>query len=214
LTGTVISVILALFWLNASFGQSYKKTNLEILEQNISGELEKFFYYPDLNRNFQFVFFVTSSKNDKTEKKFIESVIKKTAGSNNLKISFAKDEQMLSGDSVYNKVRIDIQKLRTTYPRFEKNKFLGEKTMEREIISKLGIGIQSSDEEVKINDRISTNYKDEIPYDDYEQYENEEYSFAQSLPPNVSWFETIFFPALIVTVSAVATILFFTIRSK
>jgi hypothetical protein len=114
LAKTFIYVILLLTGVNFCIlqGQTPKKTNLEVLEQDISGELEKFLYYPDLKRDIQFVFYVTSVSKDKNEKKFIESVIKKTADKNRLKISFSKDEQMLSSDSVYNKVNIGLLSLK------------------------------------------------------------------------------------------------------
>lgn len=214
MTGTLISAFLIIFGLNICFSQTNKKTNLEILEQDIQGELEKFFYYPDLNRNFQFVFYVTSVRKDKSEKKFIESVIKKASDKNKLKISFAKDEEMFSADTVYNKARIDIKKLRTDYPKFGKNKFLGEKSIERRVTSELGIEIKQNNGAVIVEDNISTTYKDDIPYDSYKQYQTDEYLFTQSVPPDINLLESIIFPAAVITVSAVAAILFFTIRSK
>jgi len=184
------------------------------MEQDISGELETILFYPDVNRDIQFVFYVTSVSKDKNEKKFIESVIKKTADKNRLKISFSKDEQMLSTDSFYNKVNIGIIKLNTAYTKLVKNKFLGDKSIERVVSSELSIEISTNLEETKVKDKILTSYKGEIPYESYENFETGEYSFTQSIPPNISWFETIIFPAVIVTVSAAATILFFIIRSK
>jgi len=211
---TLISVFILCAALNVCKSQNYKKTNLEILEQDIQSELEKFFYYPDLNRNFQFVFFVTSQKNSISEKKFIESVVKKSAGKNKLSFSIAKDETMYSADSEYNQVKIDVIKLKTEYPKLIKNSFLGEKSIERKIISELDLSIKKNTTGLIVKDKISTSYKDEIAYDDYEQNENDEYRFTQAVPPDISTFETIIFPAAIVTITAVAAILFFTVRSK
>jgi hypothetical protein len=216
LAKTFIYVILLLTGVNFCIlqGQTPKKTNLEVLEQDISGELEKFLYYPDLNRDIQFVFYVTSVSKDKNEKKFIESVIKKTADKNRLKISFSKDEQMLSSDSVYNKVNIGIVKLKTDYTKFVKNQFLGDKSMQRVVTSELSVEITTNSNTLSVKDSILTGYKDEIPYENFEEFESGEYHFTQSIPPGISWLETIIFPAVIITVSAVAAILFFTIRSK
>jgi hypothetical protein len=190
------------------------KPNLEIMEQNISGELEKFFFYPDINRSLQFVFFVESPKGDKTQKRFIESVIRKTAEKNKIRVSFSKDKEMTSGDSAYYKAKVDIIKLKTSYPKFGKNQFLGEKSLVRDITSDLAIDITQSSGAQVIKDNITTTYKGGIPFDDFERYQSEEYLFTQSEPPDVSFLESIIFPAAIVTVSAVATLLFFTIRSK
>lgn len=210
---TVLIVLLTLGG-NLCFAQDSKKTNLEILEQNISAELDKFFFYPDINRNLQFVFFVESGKKDKSEKRFIESVIKKSADKNKIKLSFSKDDQMSSADSVYYKAKVNIEKLNTLYPRFGKNTFLGEKTLVREISSGLKVEIKLNDGAIAVSDNISTVFKGDIPYDDYAQYETEEYRFTQSSPPNISFIESIIFPAAIVAVSIAATVLFFTVRSK
>lgn len=230
MAGKIITVLLFLFACNNCFyGQQSnpqsgskqdgskldnKKTNLEILEQNISGELDKFFYYPDVNRGLQFVFFVHSSKKENNETKFIQSVIKKTADKNKIKISFAKDENSLSTDSAYYKADVDIIRLNTNYPKFGKNRFLGEKTLVREITSDLDIEITHNNGASLIDDKINTVYKGEIPYDNYEQFQTDEYRFTRAVPPNISFIETIIFPAAIIVVSAAATILFFTVRSK
>ena len=210
---TVLIVLLTLGG-NLCFAQDGKKTNLEILEQNISAELDKFFFYPDINRNLQFVFFVESGKKDKSEKRFIESVIKKSADKNKIRLSFSKDDQMSSADSVYYKAKINIEKLNTLYPRFSGNTFLGEKTLVREISSGLKVEIKLNDGAIAVSDNINTVFKGDIPYDDYLQYESEEYRFTQSSPPNISFIESIIFPAAIVAVSIAATVLFFTVRSK
>jgi hypothetical protein len=171
-------------------------------------------YYPDVNRELQFVCYISPQSNDNSEKKFVESLLKKAAEKNKLKLSFAKDESMASGDSVYNKLKVNIIKIQTNYPALGKNKFLGEKTIKREISSELVVSISTGTGRVIVDEKVSTIYKDEIPYDDYERYQSEEYLFTQSVPPDISWLETIIFPAAVVVVSAVVTILFFTIRSK
>lgn len=231
MTGKFFSVLLILLVQQSGFyGQlsnnklESKKTNLEILEQNISGELEKIFYYPDINRDMQFVFLVKAENKDNTQKKFIESVIKKTAERNKIKVSFPKDDNMnpdkinpdnlISNDSSYYKALVTIIKLGVSYPRFGKNRFLGEKTLVRKIISDLDIEITQNNGTKIIEDNINTEYEGEIEYDDYEQLQNSEYSFTRGVPPDISLIETIIFPAAIVLLSAAATVLFFTIRSK
>lgn len=210
---TVLIVLLTLGG-NLCLAQESKKTNLEILEQNISAELDKFFFYPDINRNLQFVFLVESVKKDKSEKKFIESVIKKSADKNKIRLSFSKDDEMSSADSVFYKAKVNIEKLNTLYPRFGRNTFLGEKSLVREISSGLKVEIKLNNGTVAVSDNISTVFKGDIPYDDYAQYESEEFRFTQSSPPDISFLESIIFPAAIVAVSIAATVLFFTVRSK
>jgi hypothetical protein len=194
--------------------QSQVKSNLVVFEQEISGELDKFFFFPQIERERKFVFWVSSVKKNKEEKKFIESVIKKSAEKNKLKIAFAQNENMDSPDSIYNKCRITIEKLNTDYTKLIKNGFLGYKSMQRRVTSELDIEISGNTGNMLVNDVIKTDYEDEIPYDDYNVYESSEYKFTQSVPPNISFLESILFPAAVVTLSAVAAILFFTIRTK
>ena len=209
-----LAVIIAAVICPRVFAQTNIKSNLEVFEQEISGELEKFFFMPGINRDVKFVFRVNSPKKSKEDKKFIEGVVKKTADKNKLKYSIAKDEVMDSPDTVYNKCAITVNKLYTEYTKLIKNGFLGEKSMQREITSSLDVHISSNNGEVLVSDEIKTKYDDEIPYDDYTQFESAEYKFTQSTQPDISLLESIIFPVAVVAVSAVAAILFFSIRSK
>ena len=209
-----LAVIIAGVTYPRVFAQTNIKSNLEVFEQEISGELEKFFFMPGVNRDVKFVFWVSSPKKSKEDKKFIESVVKKTADRNKLKYSIAKDEVMDSPDTVYNKCAITVNKLYTDYTKLIKNGFLGEKSMQREITSSLDVNISSNNGEVLVSDEIKTKYDDEIPYDDYTQFESAEYKFTQSTQPDISLLESIIFPVAVVAISAVAAILFFSIRSK
>lgn len=208
------AIIGAVFCRSGVFAQTNIKSNLEVFEQEISGELEKFFFLPGVNRDVKFVFWVSSPKKSKEDKKFIESVVKKTAERNKLKYSIAKDEVMDSPDTVYNKCEVTVNKLYTDYTKLIKNGFLGEKSMQREITSSLDVNISLNNGEVLVSDEIKTKYDDEIPYDDYTQFESAEYKFTQSTQPDISLLESIIFPVAVVTISAVAAILFFSIRSK
>lgn len=197
-----------------AISQNQPESNLGVFEQQISGELEKFFYYPEINRDVKFVYWVKSETKNKEEKKFLENTLKKISEKNKLKFSIAKDENMLSPDSSYYRFTVDVIKLSTVYTGFIKNKFLGSKSMERSISSKLEVKIKSSADVIVISDEVNTKYSGEIPYEDYSRLETPEYKFTQSTPPDISLLESIFFPAAVITLSAVAAVLFFTIRSK
>jgi hypothetical protein len=84
----------------------------------------------------------------------------------------------------------------------------------RELTSDLDIEITASNNKFSVKDKILTRSQSEIVYDEYERYQTDEYIFTQSVPPDISFFESIFFPALVITVSAVAAVLFFAIRSN
>jgi hypothetical protein len=212
-------VILSVFLLSGlCLSQINRKSNLEILEDNVSEELEKFFYHPEIDRSLHFIFIVSSLKYDRQEKKFIEQVIRKTAQKNQLRYSIALNHSQGSSDSIYYKFRIEILNLRTRYTRFIKDRFLGEKSVEREITSDLKLHIEKAGEipgrGMLITESIRTSYKDEIMYDDYKNYESSDYPFTQSIPPDISVFEEVIFPVSVIIVSLSSVILFFTIRSK
>lgn len=208
-------IILLLLYSAVCPAQVQKKYTLEIFEKGISGELEKLFYYPDVNRNFQFVFVVTGSDNKGAlDSKFITSIIRKTAEKDNIRFSFTDSPDKLSKDSVFYIIKITDINLVTKYPRFIKNRFLGDKTLERNIAANIAVDMKSSDNTFSHKDNIVFNYHDEIDYDTYDSYESVEFGFTKAKPPKVSAFESVLFPVLLVTVSAAATILFFTIRSK
>lgn len=196
------------------YTQLNTKNTLEIFETEISSELEKIFLLPEIDREQKFIFLVSTVKNSAEDKKFITQVIRKTADKNKLNYSIAKDENFTSPDTAYYKFSISIGKLRTEYTKFIKNGFLGEKTMRREISSLLNIKIRNKDDEEIFTEEIKTGFADEILYDGYSRYESKEYKFTQSIPPDISFLESIIFPAAVITASAVAAILFFTIRSK
>ncbi len=196
------------------------KTNLEVFEENILSQLEKYLYYPGLNRDFLFVFSVNPSqgggnlKRAESETKFIKNIIKKTAESNKLIFSFIQSPEELNLDSNFNLVVLQVYELETTYPGFQKNRFLGEKTLVRNIKIKIGIDMTSSDRKFTMKDVISSDYKDEIGYDDYKKLESPVYEFTKGSAPETGILERLVFPIILITASAAVIILFFTIRTK
>lgn len=195
-----------------------KRSNLEIFQEQISGELEKFYYTPDLNRNLQFIFFVGIKDDFKGDRRsardFVTGIVKKTANRNSLRFSIAKDSDAVKSDSAYNAVYLDIVSLNTAYPKFISDRFLGEKTIERQITASISLVLKSSDGVVNVNDRIAVNYRDKILLDAHESYETEEYPFTIAEAPEINSFEEVIVPAAIVIASIIATILFFYIRTK
>ncbi len=211
-------ILIAILCINI-YGQNKYKTNLEIFENIISTELERYYFYPGIDRNYTFVFAVNTEEsggNDNNKaniNRFLNSIIKKTAGNNNLNFSIAADEKSAAPDTNINLIRLQVKNLQTLYPGFKKNKFLGSKSIERNLKIDIGVKIISAGNSI-LNERILSDFKDEIDYDNYEQLQESPYDFTKGAAPKVSSFETIIFPVLLITVSAAATILFFTIRSK
>jgi len=208
----LISAIL-IAWTGIFQGQTGRpQSNLEIFDKQISDGLEEIFWKPDIRRDVQFVFKIMSLKNSDEEIKFLTSVIKKYAEKNRLRASFTKETA--SSDTVFNSVRIDIAELGTKYPGFSSNKFLGDKTIKRNLSGSIAVEISGGNYVYNDRDSIIINYKDEVDYEEIENIESGNYSFSHSAAPAISTFEELFFPAAIITVSALAAVLFFVIRSK
>jgi hypothetical protein len=202
-----------------SFGQSEPKKNIEIFEETISAALEKYYYYPGVNRDNVFIFVVNpmeqGGNNESADEasRFLKGIIKKTASKDNLKFSFAEDPSIIN-DSAYNLLIMQIVNLETKYTGFKKNRFLGDKTLIRNIITNITVELKTGDGIVNIKDIIKNTSQDEVDYDNYQQLESAGYDFTRGTPPNISAFERIIFPVLLICVTAAATVIFFTIRSK
>ena len=217
----VLCICLLLFIASVNIPAQSKntKTNLEIFEKSISGEFEKLFFLPGVDRNKEFVFYAAGYTKDLNvvvsgNSSFVVSVLRRAADKLNLKYSVAKESWQFDSDTSFNKFKISKAEIRTSYPKFIKNKFLGEKTIERKLNADIDVQISSGKQDTKQDEKIHIDYTDEIELDNYESVETDEYSFTKAVPPGVSSFESVFFPAIIVIVSAAATILFFTIRTK
>ncbi len=186
------------------FSQQVKR-NLEIFDELISKQVEKIIFTTGLNKEKEFSFFVKSD-----EESFVKNIIKKTCGNNKIKHSFS---EIQSTDSNFYLILLTVNSLRTTYPGFKSKNFLGEKIIFRNLkgnvsfeISESGKNLARSSEEI--------NFKDAVNMENVEQIESEEYKFTKGKLPSVGLIEELFFPALLVVASAVATVLFFTIRTK
>jgi hypothetical protein len=197
-----------------------ERTNLEIIEENILTQLQKFLYYPGLNRDYVFVFTVNpmqgggNVERGELETRFINNIVRKLGESNKLKFSFISNPSEIKLDSNYNLVLLQVYDLQTTYPGFKKNKFLGEKTLTRSIKIKIGIDITSSDRKFSLKDFIYSDYKDEIGYDEYKKLESPPYEFTMARVPDTGIFERIILPIGLIAASAAVIILFFAIRTK
>ena len=203
-----------------TISQIKPKTNLEIIEETIRTGLETYLYYPDLNREYQFIFVIDPEEkhenfsNINSKEKYLTTLVKKIASDNKIHFSFSTDTDKIKSDSTYNLVILHINNIETSYPQFKKNKFLGNKTLIRNIKIKIAINIKSSENKFSLSDFITGNYTDEIAYDGYENLESSQYTFTKAEPPEVGAFENIVFPLLLVSSTAVATFLFFIIRSR
>jgi hypothetical protein len=192
------------------FGQPI--SNLEIFEKKISEQLDEIFYKPDIRRDVQFIFVIKSLKNDRQEVKFLTTVIKRAAERNKIRANFSNEAA--SNDSVFTSFWITVAELNTKYNGFNKNKFLGTKTIKRNISGRVNVEAAGGNYPYNETDTINISYHDEVAYDMLENIESPDYKFTQAAAPKVSVWEETVFPAVLIAVSIAAAVLFFTIRSK
>lgn len=207
-----VLLISAILIASAGIVHSQSRPNLEIFDKAISERIEEILYMPDLRRENQFIFRIRSLRNYEDEVKFVTSVVKKTADKVKIRASFSKE--IASADTIYNAVWIDINELGTRYPGFASNKFLGEKFVNRNLFGSIRVEISAVPEFYSNRDSININYIDEVDYNEIENIESVDYKFTYAKVPKVSTFEELIFPAAIIAVTALAAVLFFTIRSK
>lgn len=200
-----------------TFGQKFRKTNLEIFEEVFSDKIEMILLSQFVNRDKPLTFVLTSADNSANgqtpeEIKFLRNVVKKISIDNKLSFNIA-DGTMMS-DSNMTKISIHVKKLETIYTKFVKNRFLGEKTIERNLKGEANVIVSKSDGTPLTNENIFINFHDVIPLDNYEQLESTSYRFTQGTPPDISTIEQLVFPVILVAASAAAILAFFIIRTK
>lgn len=114
-------------------------------------------------------------------------------------------------DSVDFKIRFTNLKFSTKYTNLNSKKLLGDEYVSRELTSSFRFTVDGSDIKITNNDHV---FKDEVKVDKLEYIESGNYAFLKSVLPEKPFLKKILVPVVIVAVSAIATILFFTIRSK
>lgn len=205
------AILIIVTAVNLSSQSKKPKSTLEIFDENISAVLEEIYLSHGIKKTKSFLFYLPKTSGNQQEaqiRKFFVSLIRKTADKNSLKYSITDNSGEFGEDTSCNKIYLSSSVFKTSFPKFIKRKFLGEKTLQRVISGSFVLEINSSPVPFSF---VAT---DEIDYDEYESYASEEYSFTQAAPPELSTFESVIFPVLLVGVSAAATVLFFIIRTK
>jgi hypothetical protein len=119
-----------------------------------------------------------------------------------------------NSDSADFKIFLSNTEINTNYKKIFTDNVLGTKKLEREIEVKYDIKFTGKDStEVIFVQNFNKISKDNIDLDKLEFSEDKRYSFSSSELPEENSVNQILFPAIIITVSAAAIILFFTIRS-
>jgi hypothetical protein len=119
-----------------------------------------------------------------------------------------------NSDSADFKIFLSNTEINTNYKKIFTDNVLGTKKLEREIEVKYDIKFTGKDSaEIIFVQNFNKISKDNIDLDKLEFSEDKRYSFSSSELPEENSVNQILFPAIIITVSAAAIILFFTIRS-
>lgn len=98
---------------------------------------------------------------------------------------------------------------KTEYSDLKEKKLLGDEYFKRQLTVSYNFLVSGGTEK-----KIVRTYKDEIKADKLDYVQSGNYAFLKSVLPEKPFLKKIIIPAVIVAVSAIATILFFTIRSK
>jgi hypothetical protein len=190
-----------------------QKNNLEVFEKLLSDAIKELIYKPDVNRDINFIFNIRDKNSDNDNISFLKNTIKKIFKEENLKISFSNNDS-LTADSNTNIIALTIIGFNTRYNGFVKNKFLGEKTVKREINIVFDYHIKKMVFSENSTATLKNFSNDEVAYEDIEMLESSPYKFTKSTIPQLSTFENIIFPLTLVIVSAITVIMFFVIRTK
>jgi hypothetical protein len=153
---------------------------------------------------------ITNIGRDKINKIITDDEIeKKDFFVNELKQKFQKVKFVYEvSDTVDFVVKFSDLNLKTNYSKLKTKYILGDEYFDRELIVMYNYSVSGKDV------KVSKFYRDEVKADRLEYIESGNYAFLKSVLPEKSFLKKIIVPAVIVAVSAIATILFFTIRSK
>jgi hypothetical protein len=194
--------------------QITEKNNLQVFEELITASLNEIIYSPLIDRQNGFIYNISADSSIESGggKKFFTNLIHKFSQVNKLNYFFST-ENTASDTNLY-KVKIFIFSLKTLYTKFVKNKFLGEKSVERNLLGKIVVQIDKTPGIQILTEDILIDYKGEIPYENYESFETADYQFTIGNKIEINFIERIIFPAAIIAASAAAILAFFLIRTK
>ncbi|MBS1516551.1 MAG: hypothetical protein JSS91_00515 [Bacteroidetes bacterium] len=118
-------------------------------------------------------------------------------------------------DTVDYRINFSNISIKPVYRVLSKTDFTGNKLFSREIRLSFDYEIFDRKKGISLfNEKIERKVKDSIDPEKINQIEDKRFGFTQGILPVESGIENYLFPAIIVTVSAAAIILFFAIRSN
>lgn len=193
-----------------AYSQNNDVSNLYIIDKIIDESLVPLENEFLVNGNDVLYNFITDSDNEK-QQYISESIKKKFQGYRFLSDYTGGND---SGKEVIN-VSINNPELSVKYTRTYTDNFLGSIIVERIVTVRYEtVFLNSKDSSVIFSNKFSKNSKSSFNIINIGMVEDRRYSFTYSVIPEESTLNKLILPAVVILASAVAVILFFTIRSK
>lgn len=177
------------------------KTNLENIEVLLDASFELMGDRLILNKDK--VYLLQINHTDYETESYFRSRIKGRFG--NYKII---SDANLGNDA---KIVIDSLILDTKYLRLFEKDLLGDKYVKRQASVKYNCFFAGAEIE---GYRFNQSFTDDFEFDNLNSVENDKFFFAQGVIPAQSFFSKYLVPSIVILASAVAAILFFTVRNK
>lgn len=137
------------------------------------------------------------------EKDFLINALKQKFSGN--KVIYEKEE------GFDYKVVLDNLNFKTIYSNIVTENVIGNEVFSRELIIEFKYSVSNEAGNTKT---IKRSYKDKVKAEEIEYIESGNYAFMKSELPEKSFIKRAILPAIMISLSALAAILFFTIRSK
>lgn len=131
---------------------------------------------------------------------------------NTLKQKFSGYKTIYEKDYGFDyKILINNLKFKTYYSNVVTEDIIGNELFTRELKIEYTYSVSNDSGTTK---QVIRTYKDKVKAEEIEYIENGSYAFMKSELPDKSFMKKAIIPAIMITLSALTTILFFTIRSK
>lgn len=198
-------IIIAFFCAQFLFAQEFEqlpKTNIEIINTLLQDDFEKCIECINIFGSDKIYLILSNNNKETTE--YIIKLFKQIYI--NYKLT---TDTNIQWDYI---LRFDDAKIKTEYKLVEKN-FIFNKNLLREIFCEFNFKILNKDS-VLYNKKFSNFTKDTLNYSYLNYIESDTYKFSKGKLPQESFWDKYLIPSAAILVSAIAIILFFTVRSK
>ncbi len=179
------------------------KTNLELINSILQRDFEDCIEYINILGSEKKYLIKDENQNEVNE--YLIKLFKRTY----VHYKFFSDEKKAESDYVINFKNVKIE----TLYNFENNNLIFDKYIQRQIFCGFTFSISDNDS-ILYNNDFTNQIKDTIDYIYIDYIESDNYQFTKGIMPKEGFWDKYLIPGSAILVSAIAIILFFTIRSK